>query len=184
MIHFKIQFIAVVAIMIATGTNAKNMNNKNNTAAQGQVIKNGKLVYSEIVINATPEKVWKVFTDFAAYPQWNPFIKSFSGKPVVGGNIEVLLHLPGGKPMTFKPLVLQYQQNKELRWIGKLFVGRIFDGEHTFQLKDNGDGTTTFIQYEHFRGILIPFMKQMLDVQTLNGFKLMNEKLKERTEHQ
>ncbi len=157
------------------------MNNKNQ--ANGQVITNGKMVYTEITIKATPEKVWNVFTDFEAYPSWNPFIKAFKGNPVVGGNIEALLQLPNAKPMTFKPRVLQYeQQNKELRWIGKLFVSRIFDGEHTFKLIDNGDGTTTFMQYEHFRGILIPFMAKMLDVDTRNGFQLMNEKLKERVE--
>lgn len=161
------------------------MNTQNNThiaSAQGQVIKNGKLIYSEITINATPEKVWKAFADFAAYPSWNPFIISFKGMPVVGEHIEAQLQPLGGKAMVFTPVVLQYKTNIELRWIGKLWVGRIFDGEHTFQLRDNGDGTTTFMQYEHFRGILVPFMKKMLDGQTLDGFKLMNEKLKERVE--
>jgi hypothetical protein len=155
---------------------------KTQSTVHGQVIKNGKLVYSEIIINATPDKVWEVFTDFAAYPGWNPFVKSFKGQPQQGGNIEVLLQLPGSKPMTFKPTVLQYEKNKELRWIGKLFIPYLFDGEHTFTLTDNGDGTTTFQQYENFRGILIPFMKQMLDVNTLNGFRLMNEALKARVE--
>lgn len=155
---------------------------KTQSTVHGQVIKNGKLVYSDIIINATPDKVWKVFTDFTAYPGWNPFVKSFKGQPQQGGNIEVLLQLPGSKPMTFKPTVLQYEENKELRWIGKLFIPYLFDGEHTFTLTDNGDGTTTFQQYENFRGILIPFMKKMLEVNTLNGFRLMNEALKARVE--
>ena len=155
---------------------------KTQSTAHGQVIKNGKLVYSEITINVTPDKVWKVFTDFASYPGWNPFVKSFKGQPTVGKQVEVLLHLPGGNPMTFKPVVLQYEKNKELRWIGKLFIPYLFDGEHTFLLIDNGNGTTTLQQYEHFRGILIPFMKKMLDVNTANGFRLMNEALKSRVE--
>lgn len=155
---------------------------KTQSTVNGQVIKNGKRVYSEIVIKATPDKVWKVFTDFAAYPSWNLFVQSFKGRPQKGGHIEVLLHLPGGKPMTFKPTVLQYEKNRELRWIGKLFIPCLFDGEHTFTLTDNGDGTTTFQQYEHFRGMLIPFMKKMLEVNTLDGFRLMNEALKARVE--
>lgn len=154
----------------------------NNTNAYGQVITNGKQVYTEIIINATAQKVWSVLTDFAAYPLWNPFIKSFKGVPVVNGNIEVQLQLPSAKAMAFKPRVLQYTQYKELRWIGRLFLPRIFDGEHTFALHDNGDGTTTFMQYEHFRGILIPFMAKMLDVDTASGFTLMNEALKARVE--
>ncbi|PQJ10866.1 hypothetical protein CJD36_012915 [Flavipsychrobacter stenotrophus] len=65
------------------------MNNKSN--AYGQVIKNSKQLYTEITIKAAPEKVWTVLTDFAAYPSWNPFVKSIIGTPVVGKPIEVLL---------------------------------------------------------------------------------------------
>ena len=181
-VNNKIQFITLAILLLVGSTNAKNMNTKNKTNAEGQVVKHGKLVYSEITINASPEKVWKIFTDFDAYSTWNPFIRSFKGKPAVGDHVEARLQVPGKKAMTFKPVVLQYQPNKELRWIGKFMVSRVFDGEHTFKLRDNGDGTTTFIQYENFRGILIPFMTKMLDEQTLSGFKLMNEKLKERVE--
>ena len=156
------------------------MNNKSN--AYGQVITNGKQLYTEITIKATPEKVWAVLTDFAAYPSWNPFVKSIKGIPVIGRPIEVLLQPEGSKGMTMKPVVVNYEANKELRWIGKLFASHIFDGEHAFVLHDNGDGTTTFMQYEHFRGILVPFLKKMLDVDTKASFIQMNEALKKRVE--
>lgn len=158
----------------------KQMSNQQN--AHSQVIKNGKQLYTEIIINAAPEKVWKVFADFAAYPQWNPFITSLKGTPVAGEVLEVTLQQPGSSAMIMKPTVLQYQANKELRWIGKLFMSHIFDGEHAFVLQDNGNGTTTFMQYEHFRGILVPLMKGMLEGKTRAGFTLMNEALKKRVE--
>lgn len=46
-----------------------------NSAAEGYIIKKGKLIYSEIVIQASSEKVWEIFSDFAKYPEWTPFIK-------------------------------------------------------------------------------------------------------------
>jgi uncharacterized protein YndB with AHSA1/START domain len=31
-----------------------------------------KEIHTEIEINASAEKVWRVLTDFAAYSEWNP----------------------------------------------------------------------------------------------------------------
>jgi hypothetical protein len=38
------------------------------------------------------------------------------------------------------------------------------------------------VQSEDFSGILVPLFAKMLDNQTVNGFNLMNEALKERCE--
>jgi len=152
------------------------------SVAEGYIIKKGKLIYSEIEIHTSSKKVWDIFSDFAKYPEWNPFIKSLKGTPAEGKTIEVFLQPPGNKGMLFKPKVLKFETGKEFRWIGKLMGGGIFDGEHAFILKDNADGTCTFIQYERFRGALIPFMKKMLKGPTLSGFQQMNEALKRRCE--
>ncbi len=136
-----------------------------------------KNIETRIIINATPEKVWAVFSNFNEYHLWNPFVKSFKGTPKVGQKIEV--DLPG---MKFKPLVLTYDINRELRWKGKFLLKGLFDGEHYFKLIDNGNGTTTFIQGEHFNGLLLPLFNGMLDKKTKTGFEDMNEKLKARVE--
>lgn len=67
--------------------------------------------------------------------------------------------------------------------MGHLFIKGLFDGEHSFELIDNLDGTTTFIQSEKFEGILIPLFKKMLDVNTKEGFESMNKALKARVEN-
>jgi hypothetical protein len=38
-----------------------------------------KQFHATIGIEATPERVWQVLTDLAAYPDWNPFITRASG---------------------------------------------------------------------------------------------------------
>jgi hypothetical protein len=117
--------------------------------------------------------------DFKRYPKWNPFIKSITGKVEVGSRITARLEPPGSSGMTFKPRVLVFERNKEFRWLGNLLFPGLFDGEHKFELIDHGNGTTTFIQSEKFKGILVPLFSKMLDISTTNGFKLMNQKLKE-----
>lgn len=141
-----------------------------------------KEIKTEILINATPEKVWAILTNFDNYPNWNPFIKSIKGQVSVGNKIIVKLEPPEAKGMTFKPKVLAFESSKECRWLGHLLFPGLFDGEHKFELIDNGNGTTTFKQSEKFKGILVPLFKKMLDKNTTNGFNLMNQKLKELAE--
>lgn len=141
-----------------------------------------KEIRTEITINAAPEKVWALLTDFENYPKWNPFIKSLEGEVAVGKKIIARLQAPGASEMVFKPTVLAFNKNKEFRWLGHLIIPGLFDGEHKFELKDNNDGTTSFIHSEKFNGILVPLFKKMLDNNTKNGFIEMNEKMKEMVE--
>jgi hypothetical protein len=140
-----------------------------------------KEIKTEIVINSNPDKVWSILTNFEKHPEWNPFIKTISGKKKVGEQLIVKIQPPGGGGMTFKPLILKYEKNKEFRWIGKLLFKGIFDGEHYFKIVDNSNGTTTFIHGEKFSGLLVSLFSKTLD-KTKSGFELMNESLKRESE--
>lgn len=139
-------------------------------------------IKTQIIINATPEKVWRVLTDFKNYPNWNPFIKSILGEPRVGRQITVSIISSKGKNMTFKPVVVVLNPNREFRWIGTLLFKGLFDGEHKFELIDNGNGTTIFNHSETFKGLLVSLFKKQLKYSTKKGFELMNENLKKRVE--
>jgi uncharacterized protein YndB with AHSA1/START domain len=41
-------------------------------------------LHTEIEINGPAERVWAVLTDFASYPEWNPFIRQVSGELNIG----------------------------------------------------------------------------------------------------
>jgi len=135
-------------------------------------------IKTQILINAKPDKVWAALTDFQNHPTWNPFIKSITGEAKVGSQITVSIAPPDGKGMTFKPTVLAFEQNKEFRWLGKLLFKGLFDGEHNFELIDNGNGTTTFLHSERFKGLLVGLFKNQLNKNTKKGFELMNSSLK------
>lgn len=137
---------------------------------------------TDIRINATPEKVWQVLSDFKSYPAWNPFIKEITGEVKAGNNIRVVLSPPDGMGITMKPRVLVFDHGKAFRWLGHLFIPGLFDGEHSFELRGHSDGTTTFVHSEHFSGLLVPLFRSMLEGSTKRGFILMNEALKKRAE--
>lgn len=133
-----------------------------------------KEIKTSIEISATPEEVWKGLTDFQAYENWNPFLKSVEGEFIVGEKVKINA---GG--MKFKPKVLVYEENEEVRWKGKFLFKGLFDGEHIFKIIDNKDGTVTFRQDEIFSGILVGLFSKKLDRETKPGFEAMNLKLKE-----
>ena len=138
-----------------------------------------KEIETEILINATPEKIWSILTNFDDYPNWNPFIKSLTGNVKIGNKVKVRIAPSGKKEMTFKPKILTYETNKELSWIGHFLFPGLFDGRHKFELIDNGNGTTTFRHSEKFKGILVG----MFNLEnTKKGFEEMNKKLKELAE--
>ena len=139
-------------------------------------------IETEITINASPETVWEVLLDHKAYPQWNPFIKEISGTAQPGEKLVVSIKPPESKAMEFKPLVLVNEKEKEFRWIGKLLVKGIFDGEHYFLLESLGPNETRFTQGENFTGILSGLMMKMIGENTLKGFKSMNDALKVKAE--
>jgi len=137
---------------------------------------------TEIEINATPERVWEILTDFAAFPQWNPFIIEMEGKPVIGTRLKARIKPEGGSAMTFTPTVLAATPNREFRWLGRFLIPGLMDGEHRFAIESSGAESVRFIQEETFRGILVSFFLRQMRAGTLAGFEAMNRALKARAE--
>ena len=77
--------------------------------------------------------------------------------------------------------VLAAEPNRELRWVGRLLVPGLFDGEHLFLIEPVEATRVRFVQRERFGGILVPFTRKMLAA-TRTGFEHMNLALKSRAE--
>jgi|SRR5690606_23010312 len=138
-------------------------------------------IQTEIIIDADSKTVWDVLMNFENHPNWNPFIKSISGEKSLGKKLTVSIKPLNGNGMTFKPVILKLEPNKEFRWKGKLGIQGIFDGEHYFILEQVSNTKTKLIHGEKFSGILVSLMGKNLD-KTIKGFELMNESLKNECE--
>lgn len=138
-------------------------------------------IQTQIEIDAAPEIVWRVLTDFAGYPDWNPFVTSIEGSPAVGEQLTVRLEPPGARAVTVRPTIRRFDANQEFRWLGKIGLSLIFEGEQHFRLEPNGNGTT-FHHGEQFRGLLAVPMLWFLRKSTEGGFDSMNSALKARAE--
>lgn len=141
-----------------------------------------KQLRAVIDVQATPERVWEVLTDFAAYPQWNPFLIRANGTARRGERLTLRMQPVGGRGMTFRPTVLEAVPGRRLRWLGRLLLPGIFDGEHSFDIEPLDEGRVRLVQQEVYRGLLVSLMARSLDRRTLPAFEQMNQALKRRAE--
>jgi hypothetical protein len=139
-------------------------------------------IQTEIEIDAPAEVVWQILVDFGRHPEWNPFIEAISGEPKQGSRLSLTVRPPGGRAMSFGPTVLAAEEARELRWLGRVGLPRIFDGEHRFVLEPLGAERVRLVHAECFRGVLVPLLWRGLETRTREGFEQMNRALKERAE--
>src|SRR5258707_15081992 len=137
-------------------------------------------IATAIDIDTPADAVWRVLVDFPAYTEWNPFIRRIVGEPKVGARLEVTAQPQGCKPMTFRPTVRVAEPACELRWLGRVLVPGIFDGEHAFIIEPRNGGCRLRHE-ETFRGLLVPLFGAMLD-DTAKTFAELNTALKRRGE--
>ncbi|WP_082778155.1 SRPBCC domain-containing protein [Tsukamurella pseudospumae] len=157
--------LSVVAVMVLVGVLAA-------------VLYRDRTVERSVEIEASPAEVWRVLTDFEAYPQWNPFVIRAAAPDglEVGRDLDVRIR-DRGSETGFRPEVLAVDPERELRWLGRVLLPRLLDGEHSFRLETTPTGTR-FIQGERFRGVLVPVVGSSIDV--ADGFDAMNRALRER----
>jgi hypothetical protein len=140
-------------------------------------------IRTEIEIDAPPHHVWAELANVAAHQSWNPFITHFAGELREGARLAVTIQPPGGKAMSFSPVVLAAQPDRELRWRGRVLLPGVFDGEHYFRIEPLESGRRSrFVHGERFSGVLVPFLEGRLQGATRQGFVAMNEALKRRVE--
>ena len=131
-------------------------------------------IRTEVEIDATPECVWDVLLDFRAYQSWNPFLRYVGGTPKVGHRLEVRARPSGGHGMTFRPTVLAAERPRQLRWVGRLLIPGILEGDHRFVIEPLSKGGARLHQSERFRGIFSRLLRRTLERDTRRGFTEMN----------
>jgi hypothetical protein len=131
-------------------------------------------VITNIEIDAKPEHVWKVLSNFDHYQYWNPFITqaTLTNKD----QLSITTHVPNNDPMSFNPQIIACQENIELRWVGTFNSADFLKAEHYFILQETPTGTK-LVQGEIFSGTLTESMDEKKQDEIKSGFMLMNDAL-------
>ncbi|CAE6750712.1 SRPBCC domain-containing protein [Paraburkholderia haematera] len=137
-------------------------------------------VHADILIDRSPADVWKVVSDSAAYPAWNPFITQVDGDFKEGATIRIVLG-KASDATVFKPTVLTVRREHDLCWRGSVGIRGVFDGTHCIHLS-TVTGGTRLEQTERFSGILVGHLTKDVVEETRQNFQAMNAAVKQRAE--
>ena len=136
-------------------------------------------------IDATPERLWHVLTDLAAYAEWNPFVTEAAGAVVEGERLSVSVPpVNVFVPSKLRPTVVEVEPLRRLRlWsrLDRLALPGLFHVELTWTITDH-DGGVRLWQQDRFGGLLAPLLIRSLNRRRLTAFNAMNAALKQRVE--
>jgi hypothetical protein len=137
-------------------------------------------VRHQIIIDASPQKVWQTVIDFENYKKWNSQLIYLGGIVAPNEAIHLKLSVEGTTPYEFKPTISHWDEGKSFAWIARTGIPRLFDGEHFFEIVPNQNGTITLINREQYRGVISLIMQQIPAMKLApKGFEKMNVELKE-----
>lgn len=145
--------------------------------AIAQTISDKHKVQTQITIKTTPEKVWKVLTDFEKYPEWHPYIIKIDGNLKKKSKIKVTYKKNDHEEGVFSAYIIENEANKKLSWGGSL--GFIFRAKHYYTIEPVGNDSIKFTQGEYWKGIFGGMYGKKIYEDTTRKFELMNRKLKD-----
>lgn len=135
-----------------------------------------KSVETEIVIDAKPEQVWAVLTDFEQYSAWNKVMVPLSGELKEGQKINYEFHQDAENISEIPATVEKVEENLLINQKGGITGVLTFD--HKYLLEEIPEGTKLTI-YEEYTGIYVNFW----DPEPVKkAYERLAEQIKARTE--
>jgi uncharacterized protein YndB with AHSA1/START domain len=101
-------------------------------------------------IDATPEKVWSVLTNTAAWPDWDSGVTAVDGWLALGEKLTITVKANSGRAFPVKVVTLSRPEQMVFR--GGMPLG-LFTGQRTYTLVPEGTGTR-FTMREVYTGPL------------------------------
>jgi hypothetical protein len=106
-------------------------------------------------IEASPEAVWAVLRDGAAWPAWDSGVDAVEGKIAEGETIKIRSQAAPGRAFPVK--VTRFEPPAHLRFSGGMPLG-LFRGVRTYEVAPEAGGRSRFSMREEYTGPLLPLI--------------------------
>ncbi len=134
---------------------------------------------TETVVDAPPERVWEVLTDFGRWDEWNPTLFRASGPPAVGTEVRMKLRLgPISVPM--RQRILSVDRPRELVWRSRQPIQSALDVVRRFRIEPLEGGRCRLVQSETTAGFLAALEVKLLGNVITRGYENLGQALAKR----
>ncbi len=137
---------------------------------------------ADIEVKASIAVGWRVLTDLAAYPEWNPMLRQVTGEPVLNAKwgLRVAKKLGSNETIGLPAKVRVCLPEKELAWGGG--VPGVLDVHHYCRLQATPNGFR-LIHGEDFTGLLVPVLWPVIGKRVRHeNYVALNEAFRTRCE--
>ena len=140
-----------------------------------------RTIYTDILIDATPEQVWSVLTDTSSYKNWAAFLIDIQGEIKDGKKITAVFQTnPKKQKLNTIEHTISVNEGKEFYWAEK-GPGGIRDNHH-FKVESEGIGKTRFVQSDEIMKGITWLAGGNLSKMYAEGYQAFNRKLKTEVE--
>ncbi len=176
----RILFVGLITLYLSSCSTSKQSIGRDNQTVEKHMIDPGNSVFTEIEINATPEQVWSVLTDWDRLKEWSSSFVGISSDKMVEGEIFIsyFKHPLKDKLIEFEHVCTEYVEGERFGWSGRI-VGKAKD-HHIYAVVPAKNQKTIFRQEDGIHGS--SFINFLAEHQMTKMYNKFNEELKKRVE--
>jgi hypothetical protein len=163
------------------GMGPKTMNLKTEGKPPPPKAPRGYRIEDRIGIQAPAEVIWEIVFDLGRWHEWNPTYPEASGQIRIGDTLDLKLVLPGQPHQQLKAKVLDWVPNEQLHW-RLSFLGGLIQTTRYIEIQPLSEAGCIVDNGELFHGLMGKSLGRRMVRPVRQGFKAMNEALKERAE--
>jgi hypothetical protein len=134
-----------------------------------------------IGIQASHEVIWDILADVPGWESWNPLYPQASGVIRIGETLRLVQALPGQKPETITPRIIDWVPYEQLHWANTAGSGLVKSLRY-IEIEKLGDDACIFSNGEIFSGWLGPMVAKLMRRSFRAGFTAFSEAMKAKAE--
>jgi hypothetical protein len=140
-------------------------------------------VVTDIIIDASAERVWQVLTDLPSYPTWNPVLRQVVGDLGIEQTLDVVRIGANGREVAERPTIVHYRPMRDIYWRVRLGLPGLLDVERGFKIERLGPEQVRFVHWEARSGLFAYLVRGASESDTRGQLDVMNLALKAQAEH-